>query len=184
MNRFIFIVILSIFTQFSFGQKCRFEINEVDEFTGVRNIRTLATKLNSPFNYGFNIHVALAQVDSLSAMYVVLNTISPTIIEEGDKVYFKLSDGSIINTASPRTNVNIKGHVLFINNVNVSSCSLTNIYPIDKTALEKISILGIVKVRIEVADGYLECDVTKKADKVFQKTAVCFLNEINDIYEP
>ena len=182
--KYIFIVLLSIFTQYSFGQKCKFEINEVDEFTGVRKIRTLATKLNSPFNNGFNIHVALAQSDSLSVLYVVLNTISPTIIEEGNKVYFKLSDGSIINTESPRTNVNIKGHLLSIHNVNISSCSLTNTYPIDKTALEKISTLGIAKVRVEVVDGYLECDVTKKADKLFRKTTECFLNEIIDIYEP
>lgn len=182
--KYIFIVLLSLFTQYSFGQKCKFDINEVDEFTGVRKIQTLATKLNSFFNYGFNIHVALAQVDTLSGLYVVLTTQKPTTIREGNKVYFKLSDGSIISTASPQTNVDFQGNILFIQNINLSSCSLTNLYPIDKNTLEKISTLGITKVRVEISGGYLECDVTKKADKLFRKTAACFLNEINAIGQP
>lgn len=183
MYKSIITLTLLIFTQLSFGQKCKFEINEIDEFTGIRKIRTLATKLNSPFNYGFNVFTALAQADSVSVMYVVLNTISPVIIEEGNKVYFKLSDGSIINTASPKTNVNTKFNFLHIPNtqINISSCALTNIYPIDKATLEKISTLGISKIRVEISDGYLECDVTKRADKVFCKTITCFLNEINNI---
>ena len=162
MKSFIYVLIFACIAQISIAQKCKFEINGTDEFTGVQRIRTYATQLNSFFKVGFNIHAALAKEDTVISLIIVLNVMEPLVVDSGNKVYFKLSDGSIVYTKSPKTNLDVNHNTVKAGNLRIEQYSPINEYPITINMLKKIANLGISKVRVETSTTNLEWEVPKK----------------------
>jgi hypothetical protein len=139
-----FIVCLFFFGLQTNAQNCDFKFNETDEFTGSMLVGTHRHWIYADFVNGFGIY--FTKVDSTYFVHMEMSFANATVslmINEGDKLYYILSDGSKIELTSPGT---IK------TNFNAGNSFITGVYDISREDLESLSKNTITKFRLQAGD--------------------------------
>ena len=126
------------------AQNCDFKFNETDEFTGSQLVGTHRQWIYADFVNGFGMY--FTKVDSTHFVHMEMTFANATVslmINEGDKLYYILSDGSKIELTSPGT---IK------TKFNAGSSFITGVYDISREDLERLSMNTITKFRLQAGD--------------------------------
>lgn len=143
-----------IFTShFVVGQRCHYEIDEVDAFTQLSIKRTTAEVICRLNNYPVDIKAqCIGDSKYLKLRYYKYNDF---VFQEDEPIIFVLSNGDEI-TLAPRSmpTRSFDG--------SIEDVSALLVYKLDEQQIEKLLSLAIVKFKYPVTTGYMEKEIKGK----------------------
>ncbi|MFA6401119.1 MAG: hypothetical protein WCX31_05765 [Salinivirgaceae bacterium] len=160
-----FLLVISIATV-SNAQKCHYDVDKKDPFSGT-NERRISETYNNYFTFAFYRSGDDFRLES----YVNIPNDQAFIIPAGNKLTLKLTDGttmelSSLNSATPQS--------YFVNLQIYSAYAMT--YPITKEELKKIETIGIVFIRTYLKDeSYYDMEIKKKKIEKLKNDARCIM---------
>jgi hypothetical protein len=149
--------------------------HETDDFTGEKIIATTWDQLNASGLSCKNVLLFKFRLEN-GTQYFHLNWISNGIItvSDGEKVMFKMKDGSIIK-------FNNLSHVIASRGGGSTNITCNDAYGVSLILKSDLALLSdennlIEKVRIYTTDGYVDIDIKEKlAKKVFALYKIEFM---------
>lgn len=171
MKKLIFLLVFCTVASIASAQDCQYEINIIDEFTGIRHVITytaMATPLKQQKKEHIGISISMELIDSMYYVRLQSFTLKSVFIEQNQLAYFKLNNDSIIQL--PSLNTNLKPEL--INNCYV----ITQRYPIEKNLLSSISEIGIKKIRMQTTEGNINSDMSDTGMTNIRQFIKCILN--------
>lgn len=159
MKKMLLLSVISLFSVLVWGQKCFYEINEIDEFTGKVKIRTASINLPSAKEsrktraaIGINLN-RNGQDYYLQAFAVTKKVV---FIGPKSKFYLKLCNDSVITLVTNELNLKpIPIEYGCFNSINNYKISLKD--------LAKIRKYGLKKVRMETTEGNVESNTSESS---------------------
>lgn len=178
-------VILSIFlsiTTILFAQKCKYEVNEVDKFTGELTKITKPEKIIvSYFISGDFSFKKAGENHSIILDYYISSykKFDPFNIEKGARLVLLLENGESINLSTPDNIIGTKRVVVGIPPTHI--CTLKNIsYPINKSQIDMLIQSKVVSVRFYRSEGngkesYEDANISEKHQQELKNLIMCIL---------
>lgn len=166
----IFTLILSLILTTGYAQKCKYDVETTDAFTGKKTIGTTA-KLPQGALIGFNLSSDKYWVGIFIEFFGEKNE----KIAQGDSILLKLSNGEIItlytnDTFSPTTYVYGQGTAA----VNVKSYYKPN-YTTDAATMGKIAQFPVTDLKFCMGANNLSIAVDEKFREKIMKAAGCII---------
>ena len=155
----------------SYSQKCKYQRNEIDEFTKSTVIITKYKALTK-VGLGFGAYI-LAQAKSINGSKSIVVFISePDIftLNKGDSVMFKTKKGEIIKATFAETKV---ADVVFSTQYSTTRWHAKSGLVLDGKTYYKLMESEIVKVRWYTSQGYIEREAKKKQYKNLSNLLKC-----------
>lgn len=178
MKKLLFLMLLLI-PLVSFGQDCKYEVNRIDDFTNVRVVQTYSAALVSvkeARKTQSSVIFCCLRYDDDCYVQIGLLTRKPVFILEDQKVYFKLSNDSIVTVISPKTNMDTELNQYNFYNIN-------HRYYIEKDELLQFKEVGVKKIRVETSEGYLDFNVSKDGQNHMKEFITCLFNSFDEEVE-
>lgn len=169
MKRIITLVQCLIFT-FGYAQKCKYDVETTDAFTGKKTLG-ISAKLPNDAAIGFNLANDKLWVGLLIQFFGEKNE----KIAQGDSLLLKLSNGEIItlftnDVVAPTSYVAGSGGY----NPNIASYYKPN-YTIDMANMIKLSQVTITHLRVGFGANNITIPVDEKYREKIMKAARCIL---------
>ena len=163
------ILLLLFFTVFSNAQECKFEINEVDDFTKLKKTKTIkqviAVTVSTSLSFSF-----FKNNDTYLEIFYHSSGIKSIVIGSRNVLSLMFQDGSIVELFPLEI---VSGEFDVLNNTTVKSK-----YPIAMDIVSKIRKVGLKKVRFNSTKYYYDFDVIKeKWISKLNNQIECFLKE-------
>jgi len=165
----IIIALILVFTTFGYSQNCKYEKNEVDEFTKNKILKVKGSDIfrTSMFT---GLSFQMSKINDIKFITFALVSKNAFVLEEGnDKLMFKTKDGRIINIAFNKT---IVSEIQNMPNVGTLFFAHQNVKLTDDL-ISQLNDIEIIKARIYIKDGYIEEDVKKKSFKNISTDLKC-----------
>jgi hypothetical protein len=141
-----------LLTTISFGQ-CKFDVNEVDKFTGIVKVETKSEVLHKDFMSAFSLNFCRHDNSYFVRLGINLPDEIYSIVA-GDRLML-ICGGTTITLTSLETRL-VKGFVSVQ-------------YLITKEQIKILNEFDITDMRLYLSDGYIDKQiVTKKAEKILQ----------------
>ena len=163
----LFVFLLLCFPAVVFSQEIK--ANVVDPFTNERTIETTLVSMKQGLTTGFGI--SFSATDNSYYMNVVGYGKESTMIKPGDKIWFVLNDGNVIQ---------------FNNRIEVyEEQSNKNIYLyhyyMKQNDLEILKNKQVAIIRIASGENRTDIKLSKKISKSLARLSEVFFNEVNKI---
>lgn len=155
---------LQLLTSFS---QCKFEKNQIDEFTGKRIVETKYLRVAGTFTSTLAMKMRL--VGDSPLLDVVCNPGTGTfmIIEKNASLMIKLVNGETLTLKTINGSYSER-----LSNASVIYAT----YELEQAVLDKISSIELQKIRVYLTDGFTEFEATKKGPIQFVSLSKCFKN--------
>ena len=172
MKNITLILLLLIFSHVS-GQSCKYQKNEVDEFTK-KEILITKEKAVTKVGMGLGVYMTAKGLRIDGAKSIELNIFSPSIftIQQGGKVMFMTKTKEVIETEFLESSVADYAH---LGQVNVTIWHTSSTILLSSDLISRLQNAEITKVRWYTADGYVEKEVKKKQYKNLASIINCIL---------
>lgn len=165
MKKYFLVVIIPIISFNSEAQKCKYEKNELDEFT--KNY-VVITKRRSLYQYLSNVLTMKGvMINDNKYLRAEIGASGIFSVDKGDKLMFILGDGSVLELKSVE-------YVIADHKTHGFYGAVADYY-IDPEKFQLLSNYKITKVRIYTTDGYIE----KKIKQDYQYNVSFLLNCLN-----
>lgn len=174
------LLIFITFNGFIFGQNCKYEINEVDKFTGKVTKITKSKKVITTFLTAGSF--SMKRVDS--DYFIVLNyglsrykKFEPYNINSGAQLILLLQNGEKITLTTPDEIKGIKKTTIGI--PPVYSCYLNDVnYPVEKKSIEmllksKVTNIRFYRTESNGKEDYIDSELKSKAQEGIQDLIMC-----------
>jgi hypothetical protein len=153
-------------------QSNKLEVNKIDEYTGNSVKKTYWQFLSKDRGYTY---VRFRKVNNQYFLHFKAITGSVFAIDEGENLYFKFNDGSIMKLYNPEYDISSYGG----GSVNIVGSELLGIYliiPISKKELETFSSKQLTGIRMIGTEGYRQKKVRKDYAENLIRLATLILN--------
>lgn len=170
----ILLLIIILFPICTYGQNCKYEENEIDEFTGVRTVKTytgVLTPIKEAKKNQYMVFFCCRRYDEDCFVQIGLMTKSSLNIMKDQELFFKLQNDSIIKIKSPETNLNSEF-------VDEGYFKINNQYPISREDLIRLRDVGVKKVRIVTHKGYIDSSVSEIGMKHIKQFINCLFDTL------
>jgi len=155
----------------SYSQHCRFDYLKTDPVTQQKNLRTEEQSMVTTNIAGIYFSLQKGSIITLNVRYTVASIV-PITIGFSNKLGLSLSDGQLIEL-TPAEVLRVEGGLS--NNTMTASPR----YIVSVEQLEKISSIGIDKIRMNTSQYYFDFTVKRKGwMKLFKGDVDCLLKEI------
>ena len=175
MKKYIPTILALLVSLAVFSQDCRYQKNEIDEFTGdaikMTGWENLAKKFTN--RYYFRYYLTKMNNDYVITMQLVGSGQS-LFISKGAKLYLKLQNDEIITFATTEP-YETNFETITGNGVTIRVSKVTPKYVPSKEQRTKISTIGLAKIRQETDNGYYEAEVSAKENKKLAQAIDCVL---------
>lgn len=140
--------------------------NKKDEFTGLIIKRTSYEKITSDLAGPFHAYCRISKIGDLILfdLKLLLGVREYFSISKGDKMMFKMKDGSVIEIVSLDTKISASGE----GSVGLSYSAAPGVsisYGLSDEIIKSLLAQPIEKIRIYTSKGYLEKELSKKFDE-------------------
>lgn len=165
MTVILYFISVSVFSQ------CDYIVNEKDEFTGEKKLKTEAVIERNII--GPTAHVYFTRINNnyFFTPRLTFNNAQSMVVDKGGKIMLKLMNDSIITLHS--TDV-FRGEIM--SSYSATITTLTPDYDIDSSQLEIIKRYPLVKFRLYLyPDEYIEKEIKKKFLKDLSQAAKCIM---------
>ncbi|MGG5506759.1 MULTISPECIES: hypothetical protein [unclassified Myroides] len=169
-NIFLIIVILSSFI--ANAQKCKYQRNEVDNFTKKTIIETKREIFTtSGMGLGFGTAYSLFKSDDNKFIRFYFSTTDkPFAIKEGDNIMIKFSDDDVMSLKFSKSDISNSS---YISQIKTSTYSLDALISITESDIRIFESKIITDIRVYTTDGYIDGEVNAKRAKKFQSILKC-----------
>lgn len=173
MKKYFCVILLLILSIYTSAQKCDFIVNGVDEFTGKKSLLTKPFNINKSFTSRYFFSFSISSIDKQRFIFIQLTGGGQSLfIKKENPLMIKLKDDKIINL-SPFETTPTK-YESIANGVTVSR--ITPKYEISDDDLNRISTIGISKIRMVTDDGVYDSDVKDKDNKNIANAIYCTIS--------
>ena len=155
------------------------EVNEIDEYTGNNIKKTYWQHLSKDKKYSY---FRFRKVNEQYFLHFKSITSDVFAIDEGENLYFKFSDGSVMKLYNPDYEISSYGEGS-INLVGSSALGIYLIIPISKKEIETFSSKELTGFRMIGNDGYREREIRKDFSQNVNRLATLILNTKTNIEE-
>lgn len=176
LRTLLFLTLTGLFFQTANAQKCKFEYENDDPFSGKLTRRTITTVFPSSIATNESWTVG---IERLNNEYTIVNNISlggksNNFLYEGDSIMFATSDGNVITCyanykVGPETNID-----KVMNNKIVSTAYISR-YTITAEQVEILSRSVLTRLRINIGEEVIQQELKSKHGKDFMNDARCIL---------
>lgn len=173
---FLFIALAGLFINAANAQKCKYEYEEDDPFSGKLSKGTLTTIFPASIatNESWTLGIVRMNNEFTIENNISLGGKSNAFLNQGDSIMFATEDGSVISCyanykVGPETNID-----KVMNNKIVTTAYLSK-YSISKEALEILSQSVLTTVRINIGEQVIQQELKAKHGKDFMNDARCIL---------
>lgn len=151
-----------------FAQNCKYEINEVDEFTKKTILETKEQTLSRSFN--FYTAFSFKKIDDKKFLKLFISSTSIFSIRENHEIIF-ITDGD--NSVILKFIQSKVSRGKYDSNSRITIWSETFYLPIDEETFQRLSNENILKLRVYTSDGYIDDEVKEKHAKKFKEQIIC-----------
>jgi len=155
----IIIAWILVFTSFGYSQNCKYEKNEIDEFTKNKILETKFEWLTPNQGYAFK------KINKSKNLKIKLNYNSVFSIRKNDKIMFLTENNEPITLLFEETVIS--------NILNLNNFYIITLINISDKIVDRFKNESINKIRIYYSDGYLDYDVKEKRAKKFKEILKC-----------
>lgn len=168
----LFSLIIIFISTFTYSQKCKYERNEVDEFTknNILETKSQTFTVSGVMGLGFSSAFSLVKVND--QRYIKLHFSSPAIFStsEGNELMLKLENDEVIKLYFLKSEV---ANPTYQEMLKSSVWSLKSSVHIPDDVYETLMKTKINKVRFYLSDGYHDDDVSAKRANKFIEALKC-----------
>lgn len=165
------LLLLLIFTTSIFAQKCKFKINEVDEFTKNKILETRpAIFTSSGVGLGFSSSYSLKKINDEKYLKFKITSSSIFTLREGNKVMFKTNKEETINLKFPET---IIANGSYNTSFRTTFWTGEILIPISDEINKRFQNEKIIKLRVYTGDGYVDGEINSKRATKFVEHLKC-----------
>lgn len=156
-----------------YAQKCKYQKNEVDEFTGY-NVIVTKEKALTKIGMGLGNYCSVRAESINGDVRLRIRAYSPSIftIERGDYLMLKTMTGEVIELKFSNS---VVADYVMVDQLNATIWNASVYIDIDKNVLKKLYDISLKKVRWYTTEGYIEKDVPKKHSDNLSKLLNCVI---------
>lgn len=173
----VFVALSGMLVQAAVAQKCKFEFEDNDPFTGKLSRGTLTTVFPTSIstNESWNIGILRSNNE-----YTILNDInlagrSIALLNKGDSLMLATKDGHVI-TCYAQDRVGPEVNIMKVLGKKIVTTSYISKYLISKEDLEVLSGSELSKIRINIDDEVFEQELKSKHGRDFMNDAGCIMH--------
>lgn len=161
-TKFYTLIIALLFSFTAFAQDCKYEKNEVDEFTNNKTVRLQKQLLFRKLGLASEaIEARISRVNDVTLVsFIITTSYRLSCFNNGDKIYLKLENGEVLTLS----NSDIE-----CGDYNVSSYTYYLMSSLTNPQIENLKQSNLAKIRI----GSIEGEATKKGKIYFKSGLNC-----------
>lgn len=172
MKKIVFLALSLFFINISIAQKCKFQSNEIDKFSGKKQ-SIISTTFFKNFTNRADIVFGLYQ----DTLFVLFNYVgaTPQVIsaKEGSEIAFVLGDKSVLKYTTVEDAIGKQRRT-----GDITECILKPTYVCTKEDLEKIKSFSITDVKMTYDQGAVIEEISSKNQDEIKHIVDCLLKEL------
>lgn len=153
----ITLLFIILITTCSFGQNCKFEKNEIDEFTKSKVVKVKGSILFKT-SLVTGMYFQISKINDQKFITFIFSSNNPFSVIKGDEIMLKTKDDKVIKMSYNESKVSESSNIPTIGLMFSSKITII----LNDELIHQLKNSEIIKARFYTRDSYFEEDVKKK----------------------